>query len=67
MENRAIINKMIINLICKTCNKVYEFDSKSVPDNAIAGECNWCPICEDRADDYYTETWYKADGSTICE
>jgi len=56
---------MIVKLICQTCGKAYGFEADEVPDNAIQGTCNWCPCCEDQADDYYIETWYKSNGDQI--
>lgn len=31
---------------------------RSAPENAISMGCNWCPCCEDSAEDYFTE-WYN--------
>lgn len=41
-----------------SCGKIHEVrkDDK-VPENAISMGCNWCPDCEDKAEDYYME-WY---------
>ena len=41
------------------CGKVHELQRDSdAPKNAISMGCNWCPNCEDTADDYYNE-WYN--------
>ena len=42
------------------CRKVHEvMRDKDAPKNAISMGCNWCPDCEDTAQDYYTE-WYNS-------
>jgi len=41
------------------CGKVHEVrKDKEAPKNAISMGCNWCPDCEDTAEDYYNE-WYN--------
>ena len=41
------------------CGKVHEVQRDSdAPKNAVSMGCNWCPTCEDTADDYYNE-WYN--------
>ena len=41
------------------CGKVHEVQRDSdAPKNAVSMGCNWCPICEDTAEDYYNE-WYN--------
>lgn len=41
------------------CGKVHEVHrDNEAPKNAISMGCNWCPDCEDTADDYYNE-WYN--------
>ena len=55
----------VVDLTCETCMKSYEFEPDTVPDQAIGGFCNWCPACEDKAEDYYEEKWYRANGSLI--
>lgn len=41
------------------CGKVHDVPRDlDAPKNAISMGCNWCPSCEDTADDYYNE-WYN--------
>lgn len=48
-----------INITCDTCHLTIEVVRTSgIPDNVISMGCNWCPKCEDKADDYYRE-WYN--------
>lgn len=48
-----------INLTCETCGRVHEVTRTSeIPDWVISMGCNWCPLCEDRAEDYWEE-WYN--------
>ena len=48
-----------INITCETCKKVYEVDrDHDAPKSAVSMGCNWCPKCEDLAEDYYNE-WYN--------
>lgn len=43
------------------CGKVHEVHrDNEAPKNAISMGCNWCPDCEDTAEDYYSE-WYNND------
>lgn len=49
-------------MTCQTCKNTYKVGADDeVPKGAIAMCCNWCPDCEDKADDYYQE-WYKFEG-----
>jgi hypothetical protein len=32
--------------------------TNEIPKHVVSMGCNWCPDCEDRAEDYYEE-WYK--------
>ena len=49
----------IIGITCETCNTIHTVKkTKEIPSNVIAMKCNWCPLCEDKADDYYQE-WYS--------
>jgi len=32
--------------------------TNEIPPNVVSLGCNWCPSCEDSADDYYHE-WYN--------
>lgn len=45
-----------INCECGLSHEVSR--DKEAPKNAISMGCNWCPSCEDTADDYYNE-WYN--------
>jgi hypothetical protein len=50
---------MTIKINCDTCGEIHEVKrDKKAPDNAVSMGCNWCPNCEDKADDYYDE-WYN--------
>lgn len=41
------------------CGKIHQVrKDKSAPKSAISMGCNWCPDCEDIAEDYYHE-WYN--------
>lgn len=44
---------------CKICKKDVEMAKTEVdPKNAIGAYINWCPSCEDKADDYFEVTSY---------
>jgi len=48
-----------INITCDTCHETHEVTrTNEIPKTAISMGCNWCPDCEDKAEDYYTE-WYN--------
>lgn len=50
-----------INLYCEGCNTTIEVNRTSeIPDWVISLRCNWCPSCEDSADEYWEE-WYYPD------
>lgn len=52
-----------IKINCDCCHKTNEVNrDKTAPVNAISMGCNWCPNCEDRADDYYNEWYNYSDG-----
>jgi hypothetical protein len=52
----------LIHLTCQTCQKVYELEKTSeIPAHVFTMKCNWCPVCEDTADDYYEEWWDEKD------
>lgn len=41
---------------CNSCQKEHKVSKdKEAPHNAKSMWCNWCPSCEDTADDYYKE------------
>lgn len=47
-----------IKLICNTCNLNYELDrTEEIPEHVTIMRCNWCPMCEEKAQDYYHEYW----------
>lgn len=47
-----------IQLTCETCKKVYDLEkTEELPAHVFFMRCNWCPECEDQAQDYYYE-WY---------
>lgn len=52
----------LININCDGCHAVTEVTrTNEIPDNVISLGCNWCPSCEDDANDYYDE-WYNTGG-----
>jgi hypothetical protein len=54
-----------INLTCQTCNKVYDLPkTEEIPAHVFQMKCNWCPVCEDQADDYYNEWWDENENDT---
>ena len=49
------------------CGRQHEVTrDKEAPEAAISMGCNWCPACEDTAEDYYNE-WYNFNGSGEAE
>lgn len=51
-----------IKIYCD-CGKSFDVNrDKESPKNAISMGCNWCPVCEDTAEDYYYE-WYNESDS----
>lgn len=50
---------MKINITCDTCHTIHSVDrDDQAPKNAVSMGCNWCPLCEEKAEDYYEE-WYN--------
>jgi len=50
-----------IKLTCETCNTTHDLKRKmDDPPYVMFMKCNWCPLCEDRAQDYYDE-WVDED------
>ena len=48
-----------IKITCDGCMATYDVNRDAdAPKSAISMGCNWCPKCEDKADDYYSE-WYN--------
>lgn len=51
-----------INLTCDTCRKVHDVKRTSeIPGWVIALACNWCPLCEDQAEDYWEERYIPSE------
>lgn len=47
-----------IRLYCEGCNTTYNLDKTSeLPAHVFFIRSNFCPKCEDTAQDYYTEWW----------
>lgn len=47
-----------IKLTCETCNHIWDLPkTEEIPLLVFNMHCNWCPKCEDRAQDYYQEWW----------
>lgn len=48
---------------CNNCGEIYDTEFFQEPPTDLHGnkatglKCNWCPMCEDSADEYYHE-WY---------
>lgn len=54
-----------IQMTCQSCNKVYNLTkTEEIPKHVFFMKCNWCPVCEDTADDYYQEWWDEDDKDT---
>lgn len=50
------IKMATIIIRCDICKKEYSVRrTEEIPENCTYLTCNWCPDCEDKADDYYTE------------
>lgn len=50
-----------IKIHCQNCQSTHEVNrTDEVPLEAISMKCNYCPLCEHSADDYYKE-WYDSD------
>lgn len=48
-----------IKINCEGCGRVHNvYRTPEIPDNVISLGCNWCPVCEDTAEDHYKE-WYN--------
>jgi len=48
-----------INITCQSCHTTHDVPRTSeIPDYVLSMGCNWCPRCEDTANDYYEE-WYN--------
>lgn len=54
-----------IKITCETCGKTHDVArTPEIPNNVISMGCNWCPECEDKAEDYYHEWYNKNDGDS---
>ena len=52
-------NEKRIIIHCQGCNKSHNVRrTDEIPSNVISMSCNWCPDCEDKAEDWYQE-WYN--------
>ena len=52
-----------INITCDTCSLVHDVPrTPEIPSHVVSMGCNWCPACEDRAEDYYEEWYNESDG-----
>lgn len=48
-----------INITCESCHVTHSVPKTSeIPAHVVSMGCNWCPRCEDTAQDYYKE-WYN--------
>lgn len=53
-----------IKITCEGCSKTHEVNrDNEAPKDAVSMGCNWCPDCEDSAEDYYEE-WYNTGGDS---
>lgn len=51
-----------IQLTCQNCKTVHDLTkTEEIPKHVFFMKCNWCPNCEDEADEYYNEWWDKND------
>jgi len=47
-----------IKITCDICKGSFDVDrTNEIPPEVTELFCNWCPMCEDDADDYYTERY----------
>jgi len=54
----------MVKLTCQTCHTTHELRKTSeLPEHVMFMKCNWCPLCEDRAEDYYNEWWDEDDNT----
>lgn len=56
-----LLNKIIMSqmkLICEGCNETYDLPKTSeIPAHIFVIRCNWCPKCENTAQDYWEQWW----------
>lgn len=49
---------MTIKITCDICKNSYNVHrTNEIPPEVTELFCNWCPDCEDKADDYYEERY----------
>ncbi len=49
-----------IEMRCRGCKKEYTVTrTLDIPENIDRLECNWCPDCEDQAQEDWTEYWIR--------
>jgi len=54
-----------IKLTCETCHTVHDLQkTNELPAHVFFMRCNWCPNCEDQANDYYEEWWNEDEDNT---
>jgi len=55
-----------ISIHCRNCKQSFWVKRTSeIPDNVEEMACNWCPCCEDHAQEYYRE-WYLYAAKSQC-
>lgn len=56
-----------LKINCDGCGITHDVNRDSeAPETATSMGCNWCPNCEDSAEDYYNE-WYNYNESDDTE
>ena len=49
---------MTINIKCLNCSDIHAVRrTEEIPDDVVSLECNWCPGCDDSAQDDYFEKY----------
>lgn len=52
-----------INITCEGCDKTHKVRrTPEIPDHVVSMGCNWCPVCEDKAEEHYEEWYNESDG-----
>ena len=60
------MSEQTIEITCEGCNETFTvIRDKDAPEDAISMRCNWCPNCEERAQDYYKEWYNYPETSTV--
>ncbi|MEO9474154.1 MAG: hypothetical protein ABJG41_01425 [Cyclobacteriaceae bacterium] len=55
-----------MKITCDTCNTTHTVDrTPEIPSHVVSMGCNWCPKCEDKADDYYEEWYNESDDDSL--